>query len=137
MRRVALLSVRAAAAASLALAVACGDGPTAPGIQPQISNLPDAFSYQVSSIQNFTGTYSYQWQNSGSVAKITHASDAGATGSAMLTVRDAAGTQVYSEQLVSSGQPLSSPAGVAGVWTIVIAYSNYSNTQVNFAVLTQ
>ncbi len=117
------------------LLVACGDGPTAPGIQPQITNTTDAFSYQVSSIQNFTGSYNYTWQHTGTIAKITHASDAGATGTATLTVKDAAGTQVYSGELVSSGQPLSSPAGVAGAWTITLAYSNYSNTQVNFGVV--
>jgi hypothetical protein len=119
------------------LLVACGDGPTAPGIQPQITNIADAFSYQVTSIQGFTGSYNYTWQNSGTLAKITHASDAGATGTATLTVKDAAGTLVYSGQLVSSGQPLSSPAGVAGAWTIAVGYSNYSNTQVNFGVLKQ
>jgi hypothetical protein len=132
------LSIRAAALAALAFAAACGDSPTAPpGIQPQITNLPDAFSYQVSSIQGFTGTNTYTWQNTGTLAQISHASDAGATGTATLVVRDAAGTQVYSGQLVSSGQPLSTPAGVAGNWTIKVVYSNYSNTQVNFAVSQQ
>ena len=128
---------RAAALIVLALVTGCGDGPTAPGIQPQISNLSDAFSYQVSSIQSFSGTYNYTWQNTGTVAKITHASDAGATGTATLTVKDGAGTQVYTGQLASSGQPLSAPAGVAGAWTITLVYANYSNTQVNFGVLKQ
>jgi hypothetical protein len=137
MRATASRSIRAVALAALALVVACGDGPTAPGIQPQITNLTDAFSYQVSAIQSFTGTYTYTWQNTGTVAKITHASDAGATGTATLTVKDAAGTQVYSGELVSSGQPLTAPAGVAGAWTVKVVYSNYSNTQVNFGVLKQ
>jgi hypothetical protein len=132
------LSLRTAALAALVLVAACGDGPTAPpGIQPQITNLADAFSYQVSSIQGFTGTNTYDWQNTGTLAQISHASDAGATGTATLVLRDAAGTQVYSGQLVSSGQPLSTPAGVAGNWTIQVVYSNYSNTQVNFAVSKQ
>lgn len=135
--RVAAVLTRAAALPALILVVACGDGPTAPGIQPQITNLADAFSYQVSAIQDFSGTYSYTWQNSGTVAKVTHASDAGSTGSATLTVRDAAGTQVYSGQLASSGEPSTDPAGVAGAWTITVVYSNYSNSQVNFAVLKQ
>ncbi|MEO7137022.1 MAG: hypothetical protein ABI037_04865, partial [Gemmatimonadales bacterium] len=103
----------------------------------QISNLTDTFSYQVTSIQGFTGTYTYTWQNTGTLARITHSSNSGATGTATLVVRDAAGTQVYSGLLVSSGQPLSTPAGVAGAWTISVVYSNYSNTQVNFAVLMQ
>jgi hypothetical protein len=136
MRATAVFS-RAAAIITLALVAGCGDGPTAPGIQPQITNLTDAFSYQVSSIQNFSGTYNYTWQNTGTVAKITHASDAGATGTATLTVKDAVGTQVYSGQLVSTGQPLSAPAGVAGAWTVTVVYANYSNTQVNFGVLKQ
>lgn len=132
------LSIRAAALTALAFAAACGDSPTAPpGIQPQITNLADAFSYQVSSIQDFTGTNTYTWQNTGTLAQISHASDAGAAGTATLVVRDAAGTQVYSGQLVSSGQPLSTPAGVAGNWTIQVVYSSYSNTQVNFAVSKQ
>jgi hypothetical protein len=130
-------SIRAVAVATLIMVAGCGDGPTAPGIQPQITNLADVFSYQVSSIQHFSGTSTYTWQNSGTVAKITHASDAGATGSATLVVKDAAGTQVYSGELATSGEPLSAPAGVAGAWTITIVYSNYSNTQVNVAVLKQ
>jgi hypothetical protein len=138
MHATALRYLRAAAVTALALAAACGDGPTAPpGIQPQITNLTDAFSYQVSAIQGFTGTYSYTWQNTGTTAKITHASDAGATGSATLNVRDAAGTQVYSGPLVSSGQPVTAPAGTAGAWTIQVVYTDYSNTQVNFGVLKQ
>ncbi len=137
MRGIPSRSIRAVALAALALVAACSDGPTAPGLQPQITNLTDSFSYQVTSIQNFTGTYTYTWQNTGTLARITHASDAGATGTATVVVRDAAGTQVYSGQMVSSGQPLSAPAGVAGAWTINVVYSNYSNTQVNFGILMQ
>ena len=137
MRATARLCLRAAAFATLAFVAACGDGPTAPGIQPQITNLTDAFSYQVSAIQNATAAYTYTWQNTGTTAKITHASDAGATGTATLTVRDAAGAQVYSGDLLSSGQPVTAPAGIAGAWTIKIVYSNYSNTQVNFGVMKQ
>ena len=136
MRATAVFS-RAAAIIALALVAGCGDSPTAPGIQPQITNITDAFSYQVSSIQNFSGTYNYTWQNTGTVAKITHASDAGATGTATLTVKDGDGTQVYTGELASSGQPLSAPAGVAGAWTVTLVYANYSNTQVNFGVLKQ
>jgi hypothetical protein len=137
MRIAVLRLIPVAAVSALVLVAGCGDDPTAPGIEPQITNLSDAFSYQVSSIQNFTGTASYTWQNTGTVAKITHASDAGATGAATLTVRDAEGTQVYSGQLATTGEPQSDPVGVAGAWTITIGYTDYSNTQVNFAVLKQ
>jgi hypothetical protein len=39
--------------------------------------------------------------------------------------------------LLSTGEPVTDPAGAAGAWTVTIAYSDYSNTQVNFAVLKQ
>ena len=131
-------SLRAVAFTGLILVAACGDGPTAPpGIQPQITNLTDAFSYQVSAVQDVTGSTTRLAEPTGTLAKISHASDAGATGTATVVVRDAAGTQVYSGQLASSGQPVSSPTENAGTWTISVVYSNYSNTQVNFAVSKQ
>lgn len=126
---------RAATFAALVLLGACGDSPAAPGIEPQITNQTDAFTYQVSDLDNVSGTFNYTWQNTGTGAKITHSSDAGATGTATLTVQDDDGTLLYSGQLASSGEPLTSPAGVAGAWTIRLVYSDYSNSQVNFAVL--
>jgi hypothetical protein len=128
---------RFTAVTALVWMTACGDSPTAPGIQPQITNNTDAFSYQVTDIESFTGTYSYTWQNTGTVAKVTHASDAGAVGTATLSVLDANGTLVYSGELATTGEPLTTPAGVAGAWTIRLVYEAYSNTQVNFAVLKQ
>ena len=138
MRVAALLCIRATTLVALAFVAACrGDSPTAPGIQPQLNNIANTFSYQVTNIRNFTGTNTYSWRNDGTLARISHSSNAGSTGTATLIVKDAAGTQVYSGLLVSSGQPLTSPAGVAGAWTISVVYSNYSNTQVNFAALRQ
>lgn len=123
----------------LALMAACGDGPTAPppGLQPQITNNTDAFSYQITSLNNVTGTYNYAWQNTGTFAKVTHSSNSGATGTATLTLRDAVGAQVYTGAFASSGQPSSSPAGVAGAWIITVTYTNYTNAQVNFGVAKQ
>jgi hypothetical protein len=133
------ISIRVVAFAALALIAACGDDPTAPppGIQPQIVNNTDAFSYQITSLDNVSGTYSYTWQNTGTLAKVTHASNAGASGTATLTLRDAVGTQVYSGALATSGEPVSAPAGVAGAWTIIVTYTSYGNAQVNFALVKQ
>lgn len=123
---------------ALSAVSACGDNPTAPpGIQPQITNNPDVFSYQITDLSRVSGTYSYTWQNTGTLAKVTHSSDSGATGTATLTVKDAAGAEVYTGPFASTGEPLSSPSGVAGAWTITVVYTNYSNTQVNFAVVKQ
>lgn len=115
----------------VATLVGC-DSPTAPGIEPEIVNDPDSFSYQVRDIRNSSGTWEYTWQNGGTLATVSHSTNAGGTGSATLTVLDAVGTQVYSSPLLTSGEPTTAPAGVAGAWTIRVAYSNYSNSQVNF-----
>jgi hypothetical protein len=110
--------VRSTAVVALLFATACSDGPTeAP---------PDV-----------TGTWDYTWQSTGTVAKVTHLRDAGASGVATITISDAAGAQVYTGAFATIGEPLSSPSGVAGAWTITVTYSNYSNTQVNFAVAKQ
>ena len=132
------ISSRGLLLAVLAVSAACSDDPVAPpGIQPQITNITDAFSFQITNLSNVTGTYDYTWQNTGTLARITHSTNAGATGTATLVLRDAVGTQVYSGTLASSGQPVSSPAGVAGAWTVRVVFANYSNTQVNFAVAKQ
>ncbi len=119
------------------LAAGCGDGSTSPppGIQPQIVNGTDAFSYQISDLRDANGTWDYAWENTGTAAKVTHASDANATGTALVSIRDGAGTQVYSGGLATTGEIVSAPEGVAGTWTITVTYSGYSNTQVNFAVV--
>ena len=137
MRNINSISYRALALAALAFVAACGSDPVAPpGLQPQITNNTDAFSYQITNLSSVTGTYDYTWQNTGTLAKVTHASNAGASGAATVTLRDAAGTQVYTGPFATSGEPVSS-AGVAGAWTITVTYTNYSNAQVNFGVLQQ
>ena len=130
---------RGAMLALLALAAACGDDPVTPppGLQPQIVNNTDAFTYQITNLDHVSGTYDYTWQNTGTLAKVTHASDAGSTGTATVTVTDALGAQVYSGAFASTGEVVSSPEGMAGNWTITVTYSGYSNTQVNFAVVKQ
>jgi hypothetical protein len=139
MRAHSSLAIRAGLAVVLLAATACGDDPTSapPGIQPQITNSTDAFSYQLTDLSSVAGTWDYTWQNTGTLAKVTHASDGGALGTASVSIRDAAGTQVYAGAFAATGETISSPAGVAGAWTISVSYSDYSNTQVNFAVVKQ
>ena len=124
----------AATFAALLLIAACDDSPTTPGIEPQVINNTDAFSYQTSDLNSFTGSAEYTWQNTGTNAKVTHASDAGGTGTATLTILDAGGVQVYSGAFATTGETVTS-AGATGAWTIRVTYSSYSNTQVNFAVI--
>ncbi|MEJ2538958.1 MAG: hypothetical protein P8188_03050 [Gemmatimonadota bacterium] len=128
---------RASLLFALLTGVACGDDPTAPGIEPEIVNDTDSFSYQIRDLRNVWGSWDYTWQNTGTSATVSHATNAGATGTATLTVRDADGTQVYSAPLASSGEPVTSPAGAPGAWTVTVTYAGYTNDQVNFELSKQ
>jgi hypothetical protein len=116
-------------ASFLALAGCSDDPPTAPGIQPQIANLTDDFSYQVSNVVNFSGTATYSWQNTGIAANINQATTV-SSGAVTLVILDANGTQVYSRSLSDNGTFVTAD-GVAGTWTIRLTYNN-ATTTVNF-----
>ncbi|MEQ1855871.1 MAG: hypothetical protein ABL963_05325 [Longimicrobiales bacterium] len=138
MRSLRSAHIRTAALAVLMVLAACSSDPTAPpGIQPQITNNTNSFTFQITNLNNVTGTYDYTWQNTGTLARVTHSSNAGSTGTATLILRDAAGAQVYSGALATTGQPVSAPAGVAGAWTVRLVFTNYTNAQINFGVVTQ
>ena len=118
-----------AIAAFLAALPGCGDSPTSPGVNPEIVNLADHFSYQVSSIQRYSATASYTWSNNGAQATINQACSVSA-GSATLVVLDGAAVQVYTRSLVDNGT-FTTASGTPGSWTIRIVYDGVSAT-VNF-----
>lgn len=115
--------------AAVALLPACNGTPTSPGVNPEIVNLPDTFAYQVSSIQNFSGTSTYQWQNSGTSANVNLSAEQSG-GGALLVVIDANGTEVFSHSLGDNGTFVTA-TGVAGTWTIRVVYDSFTGT-VNF-----
>jgi hypothetical protein len=108
---------------------ACGSDSTSPGIQPEVVNAADNFQYQVSAIQDYTGTQTYTWQNSGTTATVNQSASVSA-GATTLVLLDANGTQVYSRSLADNGT-FSSSAGVAGTWKVKVTYNGMSGT-VNF-----
>ena len=116
----------------LALAAGCGgESALNPAFQPQVSNLPDTFGFQSTGVTGVTQTLQYTWQNTGTVADVNQATTVTA-GSAVVTIRDAAGTQVYSRNLADNGT-FPTNAGTTGAWTIQIVLSNMSGT-LNFRV---
>jgi hypothetical protein len=121
--------VRRWLAAGAVLLAACGDSATAPGRDPEIVNTTDNFQYQITDIQNFSGTQIYSWQNTGTTATINQ-SAAVAAGAAALELRDANGVPVYTRSLAENGTFASSP-GTAGTWTIRVSY-NAADATVNF-----
>lgn len=131
MKRLTLPCITTAAVlvASLALSSCGSKSPTAPGIQPQIVNTTDDFSYQVSSVSNYSGSAPYSWQNTGISANVNQATTV-TSGNMTLVITDAVGTQVYSHPLSDNGTFVTAN-GVAGTWTIRVVYSGAAGT-VNF-----
>jgi hypothetical protein len=110
----------------LTLLLACGDGPTSPGIQPEVVNQTDNFQYQVTSVRDYSATHSYAWQNTGVQATINQAATV-SDGSVTLVVLDANGAQVYSRSLADNGT-FTTSSGAAGEWTVRLVYSGASGT---------
>ena len=118
---------------TLALAgiIACGvaacstSNPLLP-FEPEISGAPDNFQFQATGVTNVTTTQTYSWTNTGTRATINH-STVTTGGSALLTVRDGAGTTVYTKTLSPSLSEATTVGG-AGTWTIVLTLTGYSGT---------
>jgi len=111
---------------------ACSDDPTAPanlGVEPEILNNTDVFQFQVSSVEGYTGTLNYNWDNTGELANVDQSS-AIEPGQAILTLMDADGNEVYSRDLSEDGSSPSS-AGLAGTWRVRVAMTGLNGT-VNF-----
>jgi hypothetical protein len=114
------------------LGAACSSNdPAAPlaPFEPQINNIADNFEFQATGVTDVTWTFTYTWSNSGTAASINQSTTVDA-GTAIVTVYDAVGTQVYAQSLSANGT-FDTSAGVAGNWTVKVAFANYDGT-VNF-----
>lgn len=120
---------------AIAMGLACGNstGPLAP-FQPQISNLTDNFQLQATGVTNATWTYNYRWQNTGDSATINQATTVSG-GSAVVTIQDSTGKQLYSQSLTANGT-FGMVKGIHGRWYVEVQFTNYSGT-VNFRVQKQ
>jgi hypothetical protein len=119
----------------MASAAGCknSSGPLAP-YQPQINNLTDNFQFQASGVQAVTWTYNYQWLNTGDSATVNQATTVSG-GSAVLTIADSTGTQLYSQSLSANGT-FGMKKGIHGHWNVKVQFVNYSGT-INFRVQKQ
>jgi hypothetical protein len=104
---------------------ACSSNPLEP-FQPQISNATDNFQLQATAVVGVTSTQTYSWSNTGTRATINHSTTT-TTGTAQLTIRDGAGTVVYTKGLVPSLNEATA-TGTTGTWTIVLTMTTYSGT---------
>lgn len=119
-----------AVALALALAAACSDN-TSPGVEPEVSNLPDNFQFQITAMQNYSRALQYSWSDGGTRANVDQ-STVLSGGTATLILRDANGVQRYSRDLSENGSFVSD-SGATGMWTIQVVFSDASG-DVNFRV---
>lgn len=121
-----------AAAVAMMLAAGCGGNQiTNPQFQPEISNKTDNFQLQATGMSNVTDDMQWTWVHTDTVATVDQSS-AITSGTATLTIKDAAGAVVYSASLTNNGT-FSTSAGPAGDWTIMIHFSGVNGTT-NFRV---
>ena len=109
---------------------ACSTSPLEP-FQPEISNATDNFQLQATAVVGVTSTQTYSWRNTGTRATINHSTTT-TGGTTQVTIRDAAGTVVYTKPLVPSLNEATA-TGTTGTWTIVLSMTTYSGT-LNFRV---
>jgi hypothetical protein len=132
-KRIARLTLCALVVLVPALLNGCGDDPqpVAPGIQPEVINSVDNFQFQVTAVQNYSGTLTYAWSNTGPAATVNQ-SCAVAGGTVTLTLIDDAGQSVYTKDLSQDGSYPSS-TGTSGSWRIRVVMTGVSG-DLNFRV---
>ena len=96
-----------------------------------MTNAADDFQWQVSNLDGVDQTLRYTWSNTGDSASVNQAT-ALSGGTATITIRDAAGTQVYTRTLTDNGTYPTS-LGTTGAWQITVRLSNARGT-INFRV---
>lgn len=112
-------------------AVGCDSDPVSPGVQPEIINGTQSFEFQVTAVSNFTGSWSYTWDNASTFAAVDH-STVLSGGTATLVIADASGTQVYSRSLTEDGS-FSTAVGTGGDWSITVTL-DHATGDLNFRV---
>jgi hypothetical protein len=95
--------------------------PTQPPFDAQVINLRNDLALQITGLQDATSELEYTWQNDGTAASVTQ-SPTLLTGTALLFVFDATGTQVYQRSLAENGT-FTTTAGAPGSWTVKVRFS--------------
>ena len=111
----------------------CEDGANliGPSNQLEVTSATDQFQFQLTALDDVTDSRSYDWEHTGTQATID-ISESITGGSAILTIRDAAGTIVHSEDIAQDNDTTTS-VGIAGTWTVRIVLTGVTGT-FNFRV---
>ncbi|UCD25452.1 MAG: hypothetical protein JSW51_05925 [Gemmatimonadota bacterium] len=116
---------------TLALASCATSNLIGPSNQLEVNNAVDDFQFQVSNLDRIVQTLTYTWECTGQQATID-ISESITVGSAILTIRDDAGTTVHQEDLAQDNDT-DTAVGAAGNWIIEVKFEGTSGT-VNFRV---
>jgi hypothetical protein len=117
-----LRGLKTAAIMFAAILIACGGDPLGPDGRAQVTRSTDNFLLQMWDLSDATETRSYTWQNTGTQATI-EIFQVACSGSAILIVKDDAGTVVHQED-ISNDNDTDTSVGVAGDWTIEVQLQN-------------
>jgi hypothetical protein len=102
----------------------CGNDPVGPF--QDLTNETDDFRIAAAGLTNLTLSAAYEWRNTGQWAVLTHSTVTG-SGTAVVTLRDAFGTEVLHE-LLAPGVTAASRPGSAGRWRITVTLTDFSGT---------
>ena len=121
---------RLAMLAAVALLAGCANE-LGPENEREIVNSTDRFSYSVFNLDEVTDSERFQWENTGTRAKIDIVQ--GVTeGDVLLTIQDAEGTLMYRDDIADDNDTVTE-AGVPGTWIIEVSYQDTSGA-FNFTV---
>ena len=121
---------RIAMLAAVALLAGCANE-LGPENEREIVNSTDRFSYSVFNLDEVTDSERFQWENTGTRAKIDIVQ--GVTeGDVLLTIQDAAGTLMYRDDIADDNDTVTE-AGEPGTWIIEVSYQDTSGA-FNFTV---
>jgi hypothetical protein len=99
--------------------------------QPEVNNITDTFQLQATDVVDVTSTLNYRWDNTGTGANVDQ-STVPTAGTAILTIFDDAGTQVYTRDLSENGS-FACASGMTGRWRIRLQLTNFDGN-LNFRV---
>ena len=110
----------------IAITGCSNNDPVSAGVQPQVINETDTFEFQVSSVQNYTGVWSYDWQTTGTLVNVDQ-SCAISDGAVSIRILDSEGNTVYVKDLAEGGS-FTTSAGTTGKWHIDVLLNGCTGT---------
>lgn len=98
--------------------------PYAPGTQMNVTNATDNLQFQLLAISDLSTTLTYDWVHSADSASLS-ISPSPSSGTALITIEDANGTQIFNHSLLEGGTFTVASAG-SGDWTVRVILGGFN-----------